>query len=104
MHPRVFELRDRLLVDGNPLSGKGGPHAEASHVQTMLDCAEACEFAAHLMMRGSDLEGRGCALCTDACSICEASCRQLAKDPEMADCADVCRRCAEACRRMSQAA
>lgn len=79
----------------------GGKHAEATHIRRLLDCAQACQLAAELMMRGSDLAGRTCALCAEFCDLCARTCEQLrGDDAQMTRCADTCRRCAEACRNM----
>lgn len=56
----------------------GGRHAEDAHIQLLLDCAEICQTSANFMLRGSELHGRTCAVCADACQRCAASCRQMA--------------------------
>jgi hypothetical protein len=78
----------------------GGPHAEAKHIQTMLDCAEICETSANFMLRSSALHARTCGVCADACERCAAECERF-DDAQMKECADACRRCATTCRQMS---
>ena len=80
---------------------KGGRHAEATHIATLLACAELCASSAALMAMGSDLSARQCALCAEACERCARSCEALGDDPQMKACAEECRRCAESCRRMA---
>lgn len=80
----------------------GGKHAEASHIRTLLDCAEICATSANFMLRGSDLHAQVCGVCADACERCAESCEQMGSDDEMMRrCAEVCRRCAESCRMMA---
>ncbi len=83
----------------------GGKHADASHIRTLLDCAQICATSADFMLRGSDLHPQVCAVCATACDRCAESCERLADGDElMARCAEVCRACAESCRRMAQMA
>jgi hypothetical protein len=80
----------------------GGKHAEAHHIRTMIDCAQACQISADFMLRGSDLHPRTCGVCAEACERCAESCERLAGDDElMQRCAEVCRRCAASCREMA---
>jgi hypothetical protein len=81
--------------------GMGGKHAEASHIQTMLDCAEACAVSANTMLRGSPLHKKMCGLCAEFCIRCAESCEKTGSDEQMKRCAEVCRRCADSCRRMA---
>ena len=80
----------------------GGKHADASHIQTLLDCAQVCATSADFMLRGSVLHGQVCALCAVACERCAESCERLADGDElMTRCARVCRGCAESCQQMA---
>ena len=79
----------------------GGPHAEVTHIRTLLDCADICQTAANFMLRGSDLHTRTCAVCSEACERCAASCERFADDEMMQQCARVCRQCATSCRSMA---
>jgi hypothetical protein len=78
----------------------GGEHAEAEHIQTLLDCAEICETSANFMLRSSALRARACGVCAEACEQCARECARF-DDAQMKTCADACRRCATTCRQMS---
>ena len=80
---------------------KGGAHADAAHIRTLLDCAQICQTAGDFLLRGSELHGRTCAACAEVCERCAESCDRLGDDAEMRRCAAECRRCAEECRRMA---
>jgi hypothetical protein len=79
----------------------GGRHAEASHLKSLLDCAEACAASVHFMLRGSALHPKVCGVCAEACEQCARSCEQFPNDAQMKACAEACRRCAESCREMA---
>ena len=80
----------------------GGKHAEASHIRTLLDCAQICATSADFMLRGSELHARTCGVCAEACERCAADCERLADGDElMLRCAQMCRRCAGSCRQMA---
>lgn len=78
---------------------KGGRHIEPEHLRTMLVCAEICRSAADVMISGSRLRHRVCALCADICDACSASCRAL---DDMDECIDACERCKTSCQSMSR--
>lgn len=80
---------------------KGGPHAEASHLRVLLDCAQICQTSADFMIRGSDLHALTCGACAEVCARCAESCERMA-DEAMRRCAEVCRRCTESCRLMAR--
>lgn len=80
---------------------KGGRHADAEHIVTLLDCAEICGTSANFMRRGSHSHPSICAVCADVCRACAESCEQMSDDKVMQACADECRRCAESCERMA---
>ena len=81
----------------------GGDHAEADHMQMLLDCAEACQASASFLARASDLHAEICMISAEACEVCAESCDQFRGDRAMAECASICRRCAECCRQMASA-
>jgi hypothetical protein len=83
---------------------KGGAHADADHIRTLLDCAEACQTSASFLARGSELHTEISMISAEACEVCAESCEGFRGDREMAECADVCRRCAETCRQMAGSA
>ncbi len=78
----------------------GGKHVEQAHVKLMADCIEACQTAAHFMLRGSDNHALYCSACAEICEACTDSCEEIG-GKEMAACAETCRKCAESCREMS---
>jgi hypothetical protein len=80
----------------------GGKHAEAAHLKSLLDSAEACAASVHFMLRGSPLHHQMLALCAAACEQCAQSCEQFPDDEQMRFCAETCRRCAESCREMAR--
>ncbi len=80
---------------------QGGPHAEASHIRLLTDCADICRLAADFMVRSSEFHPQLCALCADVCVRCAEDCERFAGDEQMRRCADACRRCAESCRQMA---
>jgi hypothetical protein len=80
---------------------EGGKHAEQEHVRLMADCIEACQAAAHFMLRGSDNHVLICDACAEICEACAESCEGIGGE-HMEDCADTCRQCAESCRAMSR--
>ena len=59
------------------------------------DCAEICFLAAKLLLRDSEISHKFLV-------ICEEACRECAEECGMHD-HDHCKRCAEACRRCEQA-
>lgn len=80
----------------------GGKHAEASHIRTLLDCAQICATSADFMLRSSDLHGRTCGVCAEACERCAEHCERMADGDElMLRCAEMCRACAASCRQMA---
>lgn len=80
----------------------GGKHAEASHIRTLMDCADICATSANFMLRGSDFHPQVCGLCAAVCEQCAASCEQIdPNDEQMRACAEMCRRCARSCREMA---
>ena len=80
----------------------GGKHAEVSHIQSLIDCAETCAASANFMLRRSPLHPQVCGVCSQACALCAESCEQFGDDEQMQACAQVCRRCEESCRQMSR--
>ncbi len=81
---------------------QGGQHAQASHIQSLLDCAQACLTSEDFMLRNSPLHPKACGLCADACNRCAQSFEQIgANDAQMQACASMCRRCAQSCQQMA---
>lgn len=77
---------------------KGSQHVEPTHFQLMMACAEICQTSANVMLMGSKLHKRTCAVCAEVCEECARNCEQVG---EMQECVDACRRCAESCRNMA---
>jgi hypothetical protein len=80
---------------------EGGRHAEAAHIRTLLDCAEACQTAANFMLRSSTMHAMTCNTCAEACERCARSCDAFSDDELMRRCAEICRSCADSCREMA---
>lgn len=82
---------------------KGGKHAEAKHIQLLLDCAEICQTSANFLARGSDVHDKVASLCADICEKCAESCEQIdPNDAMMKQCAEMCHKCAESCRKVAK--
>jgi hypothetical protein len=82
----------------------GGPHAEAAHIQTLLDCSEICATSANFMMRSSAFHRRTCGVCAEACERCAEDCERYGDDSKMKACVEICRRCAASCQQMATSA
>lgn len=72
---------------------RGGEHAEAAHIQLLMDCAEACQACANSMIRGPEQNGYFCELCAKICTVCAEACEETGAKA----CAEACRKCAESC-------
>lgn len=90
--------RNACLVGVAHCIEKGGAHAEARHLETMLDCIAICTTTADYLARGSERHADVCRVCARVCRACEASCRAL-EGETMRRCAEACAACAEACER-----
>lgn len=77
---------------------KGGRHAETSHMQLLMDCAQICQTSADFVIRKSEFGEKACYFCGDVCDRCAESCEGFQGDEQMRRCAETCRQCAEACR------
>ena len=82
--------------------GRGGDHAEASHVRLLRDCAQTCSTSADSMLRGSDAHRGTLRACAEICERCAEDCDRFENDQEMEECARICRTCAESCLRMAE--
>jgi len=80
----------------------GGRHAEAGHLESLLDCAELCRTSADFMLRGSSLHAHVCGVCAEACERCAQACSEFADDEQMQACTEQCHRCMESCREMAR--
>jgi hypothetical protein len=79
----------------------GGNHAEADHINLLLDCARICNTNADFMLRNSTYYPQTCGITADICDECADNCDRF-DDDFMKECASVCRRCAESCREMAR--
>lgn len=80
----------------------GGRHAEAAHLQLLLDCADISRTAADFMLRGSELHQRICELCAAVAARCAQQIREhFGDDPQMKSCVDACLRAASSCKEMA---
>lgn len=77
---------------------KGGRHAEAAHLKSLIDCAQICTTSADFMSRNSYIHPLVCGACAEACLTCAQSCELFAEDNA---CAEMCRRCADSCKQMA---
>lgn len=81
--------------------GKGGQHAEQTHILNLLSCAKICQTSADFMVGGSDLHIHTCEACAKVCHQCADDCATMSDDEVMNQCAEACRKCADSCERMS---
>ena len=81
---------------------RGGAHAEANHIATLLSCAEICQVSANAMLRGSHTHLSTCRACSEICKACAASCDTITDDEVLKRCADECRKCCESTAAMSR--
>jgi hypothetical protein len=79
----------------------GGKHAEAEHINLLMDCARICNTNADFMLRNSTYYPQTCGICADICDECGDDCDRFEED-FMKECASVCRRCAESSREMAR--
>jgi hypothetical protein len=80
---------------------KGGEHAEAEHLKSLNDCIELCKVSAHMMISGSEIHDKVCAVCAEACKRCAESCENFPDDEQMRKCAQICRKCEQSCNEMA---
>ena len=81
---------------------KGGAHADANHIRTLMDCSQICRVSADFMLRDSQLYHQVAEVCALACQACADDCRQMSDDNAMMACADICDRSAATCRAMRE--
>jgi MerR family mercuric resistance operon transcriptional regulator len=77
----------------------GGKHAEAGHINALLDCITTCNASFDMMVRNSPVHAQMCATCAEACRRCAESCEAM-DDPQCRRCAEICRACEASCREM----
>lgn len=79
------------------------PHPEkmVRCIRLDRDCAEACQAAVRVMVRGGEHAADVCRMCAELCEACAAECEQHSDHDHCRICAEACRRCAEECRKMA---
>lgn len=80
---------------------KGGPHAEASHIKLLQDCADICATSARFMERDSEYHHSTCEICAEVCQACAQDCERIADDEMMNKCVEICQECAQSCQEMA---
>ncbi len=79
-----------------------GSRANARLVRLLLDCAEMCQTSANFLVRGSDLRGYTCGLCSHVCHECAEECATISGDARLEQCRSQCIHCVEQCLRLSK--
>lgn len=80
----------------------GEKHADAKHIQLMIDCVDICDACTGAMIRASAHHAHFCELCAKICTACAESCEKFGDDKIMNACAEACRKCAESCGSMAK--
>ncbi len=81
--------------------GKGGMHAEVTHIRALRDVADISALTTNFMLRESPMHYVVCMSCAETCLVCAQSCERFQNDSEMKSIADACRYCAESCEKMA---
>ncbi len=80
---------------------QGGPLAEWSLVQVLLDAADITETTADFLLRSSRLHPLICRAAAEVADKCADACEPHAgQDLRMKECAESCRRAATHCRKL----
>lgn len=90
------KCREECLKALSYCLSKGGKHASAAHITTLMDCIDMCDISSRLTARNSALSARICGICTDVCNRCAKSCEDL-NDPNLKACVDMCKQCSQTC-------
>ena len=80
----------------------GGMQAESAHIRMLMDCAEICQTSEIFLLRGSDLHGYTCGVCSEVCQRCAEDRDRFGNDQMMQRCAEACRMCAQSCSEMAE--
>lgn len=80
---------------------KGGKHAEARHIQLLMDCIAMCETCGSSCERESETHHTLCKACAEIATRCAEDCETFKGDEQMQACAKACRACAETCEAMA---
>lgn len=79
----------------------GGKHVEASHIKTLIACADICALSAQWMIRDINFHAELCRTCAEVCKACAQSCEAVGADETMQKCAKTCKACADSCTKMA---
>lgn len=79
----------------------GGKHVEASHIKTLIACADICTLSAQWMIRDIKFHTELCRTCAEVCKACAQSCLAMGDDQTMKKCAETCKVCADSCTKMA---
>lgn len=83
---------------------RGGNHANADHIDLLLNCSEVSQATENILLSGDpQLSIRICELTADLCERCARSCDQFGEDARTQACAEACRVCAASCRTIKSA-
>jgi len=77
---------------------KGGKHAEAAHIATLMNCARICQTSAEFMISGSRHQNLICKTCAEVCKQCGEECSRMGDG--MQNCVEACKKCSESCSGM----
>jgi hypothetical protein len=101
MHQKCLELCQHCESVCNQiithcLSSHGGDHRIHSEcARAAITCQDFCGLSAKLMARMDNLSA-------ELCGLCARACEKLQDDPQMKDCAKVCRECSDSCKQMAK--
>jgi hypothetical protein len=73
---------------------KGGRYVEEVNLGLLFECADACNTAVSMMMRGATVQADACGIQNRVRERCAEMCEQFSDDVQMARCARLCRQCA----------
>lgn len=71
---------------------------------SLRDCAEMSLICIHLMTDGSEFMGRTGLICEEMCLKCAKACEELGDDPQLLECAELCRQSANHAKSVGMAA
>lgn len=109
----IDELRQQCVEDVNECHlvctetvgyalGLPEGQAGAAVLRALLDCADACQFTATLLLRRSTFAPRACELTAEMCAQCAEHCGQFPDDQWMVECSETCHQCADSCRAVGE--
>jgi hypothetical protein len=72
--------------------GKNDNHSNATVINALRDCSNACKATFDYLARGSSFSKKSAEQCLEALNLCTKSCETFSKDNTMKACADECRK------------